>query len=272
MVLLRYRNQLQLLDTIIGNYEIQARRGNIPVKEVVRLKAARLQLTNSRSEISHSHIEEMSKVRLLLRSEEYIKPVIQDSAFQPLTRPPQPEQWFDLALANRPDLKAATLQTRLSDLNLKYQRQLAVPDVAVNTSYDQRGGAFVNQLNVGFNVPLPLWNKNRGNILAAKVQTQAASSAREQSTAEVRIDVQSAFENLRLSIREYQSARQLYNSDFEVVLKGVSENFRKRNISLLEFVDFIESYNEAIAELQRVRSQLGIAAERVNYVTTSEIY
>jgi cobalt-zinc-cadmium efflux system outer membrane protein len=271
-MLRRYRNQLNLLDTIIGNYELQSRKGNIPVKEVVRLKAAFLQLNNTRSEVARAHIEEMAKLRLLLRTEAYVIPVVQEDGLSAIAVDMPVTPWLDSAVANRPDLKAADLQTSIAGLNLKYQRQLVVPDVAVNSSYDQRGGAFLNQINAGISLPLPLWNRNRGGIGAAKVQTQAAQTLRDQKTTEVRLETRAAYDDLVRSVREYRKTNQLYTTDFEVVLRGVSENFRKRNISLIEFVDFIESYNGSIAEVLRVRTQLAIAAERINYVTTSKIY
>ncbi len=60
---------------------------------------------------------------------------------------------------------------------------------------------------------------------------------------------------------------QLYNADFEITVQGMSENFRKRNVSLIEFVDFFEAYNDVLAELVRIKVQLVESAEQINLLT-----
>ena len=271
-VLRRYRTQLDLLDTIINNYEVQGRLGNIPLKEVVRLKAARLQFTTSRSDAYKSSIEEMGRLRLLLRTEAYVLPLIDETALEAVAKGGQLQSWLQMATTNRPDLKAAEVQTRLANANFIYQKQLAIPDMTVNSSYDQRGGAFKNQVNAGLSIDLPVWNRNRGGIAQARVQTQSAQNYRDQALAQVRTEVLTANDNLRLCIQEYRNAQRFYNPDFESVYKGVSDNFRKRNISLTEFVDFIESYTQAMVGIESAKTQLGIAGERINFTTTAPIF
>ena len=47
----------------------------------------------------------------------------------------------------------------------------------------------------------------------------------------------------------YQSADDDLKKNFNRLLEGVNENFRKRNISMLEFVDYYESYKETSLQL-----------------------
>ncbi len=272
VVLKKFNEQLKFLDTIISNYEVQVQKGNLPVKEVVRLKAVYLSLNNERAELLSNQAEEMVKLRLLLRTESYVHPLVRENESPALSKMPTRDELLALANEKRPDVKIAALQNDIAGLNLRYQKQQAIPDITLNTSYDQRGGAFNNQVNGGFSIPLPLWNRNKGNIQSARTQTDLARLQQQQKELEVQTEVTSAYDELLRSIREYRKSQQLYNSDFETVFHGVSDNFQKRNISLLEFVDFIESYNESIAELERIKMQLALATEKINFVTTTEVY
>lgn len=50
------------------------------------------------------------------------------------------------------------------------------------------------------------------------------------------------------------------------------ENFGKRNISMVEFMDFFESYNELLPELVRVKIQLVESGEEINQIVGKELY
>ncbi len=49
-------------------------------------------------------------------------------------------------------------------------------------------------------------------------------------------------------------------------------NFQKRNVSIIEFIDFFEAYNEVQTELSRIKTQLVSSAEYLNLLTGKDIY
>lgn len=271
-VLEKFNKQLQLLDTLIASYDVQARRGNVPMKDVIRLKSVYLKINNEKAAVASLHIEETKKIQLLLQSTRYIFPVVQDSYFDRFSIVKPYEELLEAAIENRPDLKIAVEQTDISLLNVKLQRKLTIPDVALSAAYDQRGGAFVNQMNAGLSIPLPLWNLNRGNRKAAEFYHKSTMSFQQQSRLMVETDVQGAWQNLIRSLNEYIKIKSIYTEDFDEVFRGVNANFKRRNITILEFVDFFEAYNESLTEFARVKTQLAIATGQINYVTGSKIY
>ncbi|MBK7649789.1 MAG: TolC family protein [Flammeovirgaceae bacterium] len=268
----KYARQLELLDTLINSFEIQSKRGNIPAKDVIRLKSVYFKINNDKSLLASDYFNEQQKFQLLLQVNNYLIPKIDKSELDRLTALKEYDELLTTALDQRPDLKEAYQQEAIALLNLKYQKKLAIPDVAVNTSYDQRGGAFHNQMNVGVNIPLPLWNRNRGNIKSAEYGTNIADLYQQQKIKEVQTDVFAAWQTLKLSIVEYTKIKSYYTEDFDVVFQGVNSNFQKRNISILEFVDFFEAYNESLDEYERVKTNLANSAMKMNLATASKIY
>jgi len=121
-------------------------------------------------------------------------------------------------------------------------------------------------------MPLPLWNYNRGNIKAAKSDVSFSNYMLDERKKEIKAEVFEAYQNMERSIKEYNKAKLLYNANFETVFKSVNENFAKNNISIIEFVDFIESYNDALKEVERIKSQISINAALINYVSGTKLY
>src|SRR5690606_35462972 len=78
----------------------------------------------------------------------------------------------DAARENLPEMQILQQNKTLAEQYVKYQKSLAVPDINVFVNYDQRGGAFNNQLNTGLAIPLPIWNRNQGAIKSQQFKLQ----------------------------------------------------------------------------------------------------
>lgn len=272
LILKKYNAQLQVLDTIITSYDVQVAKGNISPKEAVRLKSVYLKLNNDKSELLQELQEQRKQIQLLLQTSSFVQPSADVAQWDEMTQLLPADSLLSLALEHRPDWKLAELNADIAALNLKYQKSLAVPDLTLGANYDQRGGAFGNQVNMTAGIPLPLWNRNRGNIQSAHAGIRAADINLELQRSAIAAEVNQAWNDMNRSIQEYRKVRQLYSSQFAEVFNGITDNFRKRNISILEFVDFFESYNESVAEVNRIRKQLVQSAEEVNFTIGTTAY
>lgn len=268
----KYDLQLQQLDTLIGLYEVQAKQGNVALRDVVRLKTAYIDISNDKAQLMQGIQQQQRNLQLMLHTDAIIVPDFPGVQPEQYAHLPALDSLLSLAYQHRADWKIAALQQDVATLNTRYQRSLAVPDVSVGAAYDQFGGAFRNQVNLTLGLPLPLWNRNQGNIRAAQVQEQLAQNEKEIYKDAIRAEVQEAWLNMRRSIQEYEKVHSLYTEDFNTVLNGMGENFRKRNISLVEFIDFFESYSESMAGVSQVRKQLLLAAEQINYTIAYPLF
>lgn len=268
----KYNRQINLLDTILSAYDVQAKKGNIALKDVVRLKGFYLNLNNERAEILKNYFEELSKVQTILQVSQIVYPTVSDQNLGSFIKPVSLDELSSTALQNRADYLITQQDKVLAGQYLTYQKRLAITDLNLVTSYDQRGGAFNNQVNVGVSVPLPIWNRNQGNIKTATYQVKKQEYETESLKTKLLADVFNYYYLYMQSVIEYQKTEKLYNEDFETSFKGISENFRKGNVSILEFVDFFEAYNNALTEISRVKVQLNTSAEQLNLITGKDIF
>ncbi len=271
-LLQKYNYQLSQLDTLLLTYQTQADKGNIPLKEVVRLKGAYLKLSNDRAELLKNYYATQSSLQTLLQTTSIINFNFLESEVEKYIQIKTLTEIQSVAAKNRPELLVIQQNKTLAEQYLQFQKRLAIPDINMFTSYDQRGGAFNNQFNVGFTIPLPIWDRNKGNIKTSEYKIKEVDYNIQAMQTEITSSIQNAFSHYTQTISEYQKAKTLYNKDFEITINGMTTNFQKRNVSIVEFIDFFEAYNEVLTELTRIKTQLVISAEQINLLTGTDIY
>jgi cobalt-zinc-cadmium efflux system outer membrane protein len=77
-------------------------------------------------------------------------------------------------LGIHPDLRSAQMGVERAQLVLRRAEVEPIPNVTVGTGYTYQGQNRSNDWDIGIRVPLPVWDKNQGNILAARAQVSEA--------------------------------------------------------------------------------------------------
>lgn len=269
----KYDEQLLLLDTLIQALSYQSKKGNIPLKEVLRLKAVYYQLNTDRTELISDLMEAQKNLRTLLRTNAYLNLVFSAKEQSKYKQEGlQVDTLVNKGMRNRPDLKMAESMLKQSELNYSLQRKLGVPDMHIGGVYDQ-AGSYVNQysgLTVGMD--LPVFNRNQGNIKLAKANQNFMDAQLKGKANEVTNEILSSYQKLIEIEKEYEKVDVDFGERFDEINDGFVSNFHKRNISMLEFVDFFESYNQSILQLNKLTEKRIKAYEELNYVTGEEIF
>lgn len=266
--------QIAILDTLVKNYSAQVPKGNVPLNQVVRLQSLVLDLKNEKNNLSKEIIEEGQNLLLLTGISENVEPLVIEN---------QLIEKFQNQLVSKENILNSALESNIEYLSaiklvesqnqyLKWQKSLAVPDITTGLSYDQRGGAFQNQVNLTVGIPLPLWNKNKGNIKMAEAQVQQSNLNKEYKKQELQNKVETYFQLWQQQVSQFQNIDKTTISNLEEVYKGMLFNFQKRNITMLEFTDFMESYNQSIIQINEIKKALILSGLNLNYITNKEIF
>ncbi|SHH79944.1 TolC family protein [Flavobacterium johnsoniae] len=266
--------QLVHIEDLINSYSIQAQKGNIPLRDIVRLQSLYLNFKNERMEVVNNSIEEQANLKLLLNSTETIIPDVSKDDFNKYLKiiPFDLKSFEDEAIANRPDYLAKQKEIEANELNVKWQKSLSVPDITLGANYDQRSGAFNNEANISVGIPLPLWNKNKGNIKNAQAVLAQSKVEKQNFNLQLETEITSAWNKWDESRKNYAVIKPTVNSDFEAVYNGILTNFQKRNISLLEFTDFMESYNQASIQVNELKKKLALSGEELNTTINKDLF
>jgi cobalt-zinc-cadmium efflux system outer membrane protein len=268
-----YDTQIATLNTTVTAFDKEYSRKNISLKEVVRLKALLFQLTNDRANIIFELSDNQRDLRTLLNTEGFVKPIVDStdiSRYQ--LRNYNLALLKDRALLSRSDLKVAESATKQSELNYTLQKSLAVPDVQIGGVYDQASNYVNNYFGLNLAVDLPFFNRNQGNIRAAKSNITYFKTAQAAKQNSINNEVDAALQKVFVAEKAYQGVENQFSDQFELLSKGFYDNFQKRNITLLEFIDFIETYNESIKEFNRLQADRIKVYEELNYVVGEELF
>ena len=267
-------NQLTHIEDLINSYSVQVQKGNIPLRDLVRLQSLYLNFKNERMEVINENIEEEANLKLLLNSTESIVPDISKEEFNKylVTIPFDLKTFQDEAIANRPDYLAKQKDIESNEINVKWQKSLSIPDITVGANYDQRSGAFNKEANLTLGIPLPLWNKNKGNIKYAQTILEQSKIEKQNFDLQLQTEITSAWNKWDESRKNYVVIKPTVNSDFEAVYNGILTNFQKRNISLLEFTDFMESYNQASIQINELKKKVVLSGEELNSTINKDLF
>lgn len=271
--LARFDQQLATLQTTVSAYEKQYERNNISLRELLRLKALLFQLNNDRTEIVFQLADDQRALRTLLSIDQPIRPVVQNEAIPRYHLPGQSDDTLQLmALRNRPDLKATESLTRQAELNYNLQRALATPDLRVGGTYDQAGSYIQNYVGLSVSADIPVFNRNQGAIRAARSQIGYQKQLQQQKAVQVSNDVATALHKVREVERRVQAVEGSFTSQFDELNRGVITSFQKGNLTLIEFVDLIEAYNDSIRQLNRLKADRISAYEELNYLVGTDLF
>jgi len=267
-------NQLAHIEDLINSYSVQVQKGNIPLRDLVRLQSLYLNFKNERMEVVNENIEEQANLKLLLNSAENIVPDVSKEEFNKylVTIPFDLKTFQDEAIANRPDYLAKQKDIESNEINVKWQKSLSIPDITVGANYDQRSGAFNREANLTLGIPLPLWNKNKGNIKYAQTILEQSKIEKQNFDLQLQTEITSAWNKWDESRKNYVVIKPTVNSDFEAVYNGILTNFQKRNISLLEFTDFMESYNQASIQVNELKKKVVLSGEELNSTINKDLF
>ncbi|SDD35393.1 outer membrane protein, cobalt-zinc-cadmium efflux system [Mucilaginibacter pineti] len=270
-----YQEEINSLSSTLAVFKEQYKKGNIAQKEVLRIQSQLYALQTEQNDLRDAMDDVQSELKLLIRVSPGLtiqpqistgsdsKPVLENIVYQRL---------LDSAYTHRADLKSAGLGLEYSKLNLQLQKSMAIPDVSISLAYDKQGSYIRNYTSAGIAFSLPFFNRNQGAIRQARIAVDEnkvqLQSQREQVESELDNSYKSALRLERLD----SSFDPKFKADFNQLIGEVFKNYQRHNISLLEFLDFYESYKTNTLQFNMLQLNRLTALEQINFVTGTPFF
>lgn len=263
-----YQIEISSLQKIVPAFEEQVKKGFMAPVDALRIKSQLYTLQAEYDNLLTNINSIQSEFKLLIRADAslFIIPetrisnpdneVVAHSNYQALV---------DSAIVNRPDLKLLNANIIFSDYNLQLQKAFAKPDITVGLSYD-RLGSYVQDYNaIGISFPLPLFNRNQGNIRNAKILSEVNKVQYESGLEKVKNDVTTNYITALRSEKLLLGFDPTFEEKMKNLIDQVTINFQKKNITILEFLDFYESYKQNVLQMNQLRFNKMSALEQLNF-------
>ena len=268
-----YDKEIASMSSLIKAYQGQFDKGYISKKELLRLKSSIFTLENEKIGISFQIISSQTDFNVLMNTSNIYYSTLPDtSSLNKLT----PENLklqalIDTAYQHRYDLKIAKSDLNISQMNLSFQKALAVPDLTLSVGWD-RNGSYVHNYNfIGAQMDLPFFNRNQGNIKAAKSIIQSNKVKFQGAENQLKADVISAYANAMEINSLYNKFDNKFVSELEVLNEELLKNFEKKNIGLIEFLGYYDAYKQNAVQLNNLLYKRINAFENINFSIGKDI-
>ena len=235
-----YEKEVNSLQELLAGMKLQQEKGNISLMEMSRLESMLFSLKKEKNERENELLTLRGELNVLLN----------------LPGDTMVELSLDEEVLKQLDLS----QLSFADL----QKSMAFPEFSVNGSYDRAGNFINNYFAIGVSLSVPIFNRNQGNVKAARFSIQQAGAEQENAANRADMELYTAYASLDKAVQLYQSTNMELERNFEKLIAGVNENFKKRNISLLEFIDYYDSYKETCIQLHEIKKDVFLAMENLN--------
>lgn len=268
-----YEKEVNSLQVLLGGMKIQQEKGNISLMEISRLESMLFSLRKEKNERENDLLTTRGELNLLLNLPEdtQVQLSLDEEVLQQLDLSQLSFADLKAIINERPDQKIARSTVNASRANLKLQKSMAFPEFSVKGNYDRVGNFINDYFAIGVSLSVPVFNRNQGNIKAARFSIQQAGVQQEYAANRADMELFTAYTSLEKATQLYQSTNMDLERNFEKLITGVNENFTRKNISLLEFIDYYDSYKETCIQLYEIKKNVFLAMENLNTVVGQNV-
>lgn len=268
-----YEKEVNSLQALLGGMKIQQEKGNISLMEISRLESMLFSLRKEKNERESDLLTTRGELNLLLNLPEdtQVQLSLDEEVLQQLDLSQLSFADLKAIINERPDQKIARSTVNASRANLKLQKSMAFPEFSVKGNYDRVGNFINDYFAIGVSLSVPIFNRNQGNIKAARFSIQQAGVQQEYAANRADMELFTAYTSLEKATQLYQSTNMDLERNFEKLITGVNENFTRKNISLLEFIDYYDSYKETCIQLYEIKKNVFLAMENLNTVVGQNV-
>ena len=179
-----YEKEVNSLQVLLGGMKIQQEKGNISLMEISRLESMLFSLRKEKNERENDLLTTRGELNLLLNLPEdtQVQLSLDEEVLQQLDLSQLSFADLKAIINERPDQKIARSTVNASRANLKLQKSMAFPEFSVKGNYDRVGNFINDYFAIGVSLSVPIFNRNQGNIKAARFSIQQAGVQQQSHT------------------------------------------------------------------------------------------
>lgn len=267
-----YQNEIASAGNLVNGIQQSFDAGNTSMKDLVRLKALLFGLQNDMIENSKQINDLETELKTLLQTSEttFVSPIVNNPApadNAALNIPALIEE----AKTNRPDYLSNRYQLNSATHNLAYQKALAAPDITIGAAYDKNSSYAQNYYGLQIGLPLPFFNRNQGNIKSARYNMMSQETELKDSEARLKNDVVAAVNEYKLNQQLFNTQQTDFNEQYDKLFTNMLKSFKDRQIGLIEFVDFFDTYKDTKLKILQQQYNLQKAIADLNFATGTTV-
>ena len=165
-------------------------------------------------------------------------------SLEPLAEVRLSETNLQAAIARRPDIRAAESARAKAEADVRLQKAMRIPDPTVLGQYEHEPPDQPNTIGLGVSFPLPIWNRNRGNITAAEAALEQAAVQLAKSEAQAAAEIVGAETTYWSTLSRWKRYRDELTPKSRQIQETVAFAYEKGGASLLDLLSAQRNDND----------------------------
>jgi cobalt-zinc-cadmium efflux system outer membrane protein len=267
------RENLSSFQRVIDLNRVRLEKGALSGADFLKIELQMLQFQTDVEDAALALKTAKATIRTLLGGSNLGEEFEVEGSLLPAPLDPSLAELQQRALANRPDLKSAETGREKAAADLRLAKANGYPDPTIGTSWLHAGneiggprwfqpfypkGATSNAMGVGIAFPIPLFNRNQGEIARTRSEQRRANLLAQATRNQVLQDVATAFAACQSSRERVRLYEQTYLSRSKDSRDAADFAFQRGATSILDFLDAERTYRA---------TQLAYRKELAGYVT-----
>ncbi|HAI75715.1 MAG TPA: TolC family protein [Microscillaceae bacterium] len=227
----------QNLDSLVKINQVRFDKQVITATENERTIILKEQYEISRFSAERAVKSELAQLKLLIGVEGDIFINDNDSLVVPFTQ--EIDSLIELAQAYRTDLQLAQAVRSLAKSNTVLQKSKAFPAVEAGFIWNPQNN--VPYVGTFFTLPLPVFNRNQGEIAKAKILEDQASMQIEAVDFQLRNEIERSFRNYQLQLDNVKRFQQILGQSDDI-LRTIRYAYIRGSTTIIDFLDAQRSW------------------------------
>lgn len=184
-------------------------------------------------------------------------------------RPVDPaETLLTLARTNNFDLRLRAVELAQQGFRVALAKNERFPTLSVGPSYsEEKAGDRERIIGVGISLPLPLWNRNQGNIQTAEARQLQAETSFYVTQRDTERQVLQAALNYETKLREMAKWRPDSVQHFREAAEVADRHYRLGAVPIATYVELQNKYLEAVESLLDTKKEALEAGQNLELLT-----
>jgi outer membrane protein, heavy metal efflux system len=265
------QDNLRSLNGIVSVNTERVRTGDLAAVELGRSQVAAMQSQTAVRQAELQLLQARNRLRLLLGRPELLNDFDVAGAIRRDDRRIELEDIRARAFTRRPDLLEARRVVARNQADMKLQLAQGKIDYTTGVEYrrQQAASGTGNSLGFFFSMPLPVFNRNQGEI--ARADREIAQAAAQLRALEARLngEITGAWQQYSTSRGLLEDIEQRMLSKARDVRQATEYSYRRGEASLVEFLDAQRAFNDVMQNYNEARANYARSLYYIDSVTAS---
>lgn len=261
----------RLFSQLNEQYKIQAGKQHISQVSYFRVNSELIGIQKELLDLKTEMNDRIQELRVLtqipeLRVESIVFDEFSMDKFKTL-----PSNLKDQALSQNIYLQTLNNEIQVSESQLRLEKAHRTPNFNLLMNYERGGNVMNNFIGFGLNIDLPIFNRNKGNIQAAKIQVEQNQVSYSMGQLTLGNEIDKILNRLEIYTRNLEQWQENHGEGQVEVLENYIKYLQEHQVTLIEFIDFAQAQREAQQAFLELQEKYSNSIEELQYLVGKDL-